>query len=243
MNALTLEELDNIRKVTGNQQLNGKIFNLTPGQWAPAELSDVYLANFVVRNSDYAKHPERLKRILRIIDYLTKNNLTGSEPIMYYRVIELSKYLYQDRDQIGDFSWMIKQPEFTKTLFVFNDEEEHYKYYWEFRAGNKFYYMACESGPDSASVRPQQCETTPRSYGIPTNKNGVGYSDLSVVKAELDKALTGLKIMLMRGDYDRVAMSMDDDGLIADEGKNLSLEVRKYITDGIYNVVKTVNES
>ena len=74
------------------------------------------------------------------------------------RVIK-SKYGGADKD--GDFGWMIRQPQYDRTLFLFNDNEG------EFLAHHGGGTHNCGDGGGNAIIRPYQCRIPQRALGIP----------------------------------------------------------------------------
>lgn len=108
----------------------------------------------------------------------------------------------------GDFSYMIQQPEFSDTLFVFNDNEEQFCSYMNGdRTG-----IACTRGGGNAIIRPYQCLTIPRAVGIPTGVAGKGYEQLdSRVCKIIDQAIERIKNLISSGFYSEIMFSKDSD--------------------------------
>lgn len=56
--------------------------------------------------------------------------------------IKLVPSIFSGRNKLGDFSWMIKQPEYNDALFIFNDNQE------------AFYGKLKRKGCGNAVIRP-----------------------------------------------------------------------------------------
>lgn len=107
----------------------------------------------------------------------------------------------------GDFQWMIEQPEYDRTLFVFNDNEEQFLAYM-----NGDYSRASMKGGGNAVIRPYQYSCPiPRAAGIPTGADGIGYDVLdNRVRAIIDQAIDGrIGTMLASGLYSEIVFSKD----------------------------------
>ncbi len=84
--------------------------------------------------------------------------------------------------QVGDFEFMLNQPEYERTLFIFNDNEE------QFDAFVNGQSSGFSRGGGNAAIRPFRKLTPPRAAGVPTGKSGRGYSSLDEpTKAKLIK--------------------------------------------------------
>ena len=114
--------------------------------------------------------------------------------------------VFTDYGKWGDWGWMQKDPAWAHTLFVFNDNEEQFDAY---RQGLDFGYAP---GVGNALARPWRKFNPPKSAGIPTGKNGSGYSVLDdATKEKIDQALTIVGILLRSFYYDRLVFSSDED--------------------------------
>lgn len=138
--------------------------------------------------------------------------------------------VFKHSNTIGDFSWMILQPEFQNYLFIFNDNTESFPN--NYPTLDK---INCEKGGGNAAIRPYQCVKPPKSKGIPTGSltNG-GFTSLTPnVKNIIDIALSQIKDILSNYKYDGIiysATSMQND-LLGTGIFNVGLDVRTYITD------------
>ena len=146
------------------------------------------------------------------------------------RVIK-SRHVSDGKD--GDFGWMIRQPQYDRTLFLFNDNEG------EFLAHHGGGSHTCGTGGGNAIIRPYQCRTPQRALGIPTGTydKGIhhkGYSRLDDhVVGILDLAFARLDELLASGRYDSVAFSWDDDTKLGGKIFNTAQPVRDHIVERI----------
>jgi hypothetical protein len=139
--------------------------------------------------------------------------------------ISVIRSIYRGPGALGDYLWMINQPEFARALFVFNDNEEQFDAYL---AGEAFGF---DAGGGNAAIRPLRKLLPPRAAGIPTGKNRRGYSALdTATKTKIDAALAVVDALLKTGDYDQVVVSRDKDSETLGTGTfKVALEVRDYI--------------
>lgn len=139
------------------------------------------------------------------------------------------KSVFEEVGEDGDFGWMIEQPRYARSLFIFNDNES------QFNAFHKGSPSGVSPGAGNAIIRPFQGAKPQRAAGIPTGDSGEGYSQLSPqVTQVIEQAIMYIKQLLASGDYDEVVFSYDS--------KNDTLgcgifeahpTVRKYIFDAI----------
>jgi hypothetical protein len=117
--------------------------------------------------------------------------------------------IYQGADQVGDFRWMIEQPEYDDVLFIFNDNEEQF---WAHH-DNPDSHAGCARGGGNAAIRPYQCQSPPRAAGIPTGAAGEGYARLTPQTQQvIDEALASIRALLATGRYRWVIYSADKSG-------------------------------
>ena len=125
---------------------------------------------------------------------------------------------------LGDFRWMIEQPEFADCLFVFNDNDSQFRSHQQ-RLGTEH---VCHAGGGNASIRPYQCVQPPRAMGIPTGDDG-GYRALDAhAKSVIDEAIAYLGELLATGRYHRVVFSWDS--------------ARETLGTGIFDVAREVTD-
>ena len=140
-------------------------------------------------------------------------------------VIKVNRSVYRSAGVLGDYLWMINQPEFARALFIFNDNEEQFD---AFVGGKASGFTA---GGGNAAIRPLRKHVPPRSAGVPTGKHGRGYSALDAsTKAKIDEALAVIDELLNTGDYDQIVISASKDGNTLGTGIfQVATEVRDYI--------------
>ena len=98
---------------------------------------------------------------------------------------------FSGHGKVGDFEWMIEQPEYERTLFIFNDNEE------DFDAFVNGQSSGFSRGGGNAVIRPFRKESPPRAAGVPTGKSGRGYSSLDEqTKAKIDQAIAVIADLL-----------------------------------------------
>lgn len=96
----------------------------------------------------------------------------------------------------GDFSWMIEQPDYLNTLFVFNDNEE------------QFLHGPNTRGGGNAVIRPYKDMKRPHSWGVPTGDSRGGYSELTPRVAHLvDRAVEEIYALCQQYGYTTVIYS------------------------------------
>ncbi len=78
----------------------------------------------------------------------------------------------------GDFGWMIRQPKWQHSLFIFNDNKgQSHAFLAQVASGHIApSSSACQAGGGNAVIRPFQCQTPQRAAGVPT---GPGYLSLT----------------------------------------------------------------
>ena len=129
----------------------------------------------------------------------------------------------------GDFSWMSRQAEHEKTLFIFNDNEE------QFRAFVRGDSLGFSEGDGNAKIRPLRGLKPPRAAGVPTGSRGGGYSRLDEsTKKVIDESLSVIQELLNSGDYERMVFSKDKNSATIGTGIFIvSPEVKTYIYDAL----------
>ena len=128
----------------------------------------------------------------------------------------------------GDFGWMIEQPQYARSLFVFNDNEAQFE---DFHANKP---SGLRAGGGNAIIRPYQKGVQPRAAGIPTG-NGSGYTQLDAhVLNVIDMAIDHIKNLLASGDYDELIYSYDPNGNTLGSGiYEIDFSVRDYIFNSL----------
>ena len=131
---------------------------------------------------------------------------------------------FTERGTVGDFRWMIEQPDYDDCLFLFNDNEGQFRAH-RASAGSGH---RCSAGGGNATIRPYQCQLPPRALGIPTGECG-GYTELDErTRSVIDEAIAQLDVLLATGRYERVVYSWDS--------------ARKTLGTGIFEVAPEVTD-
>jgi len=171
-------------------------------------------------------------------------------------MIKVIKSQFVKSGVVGDFSYMIEQPEHQGTLFVFNDNEEQFLAH--FLAVDNPYGAAsmgigqltlatdadpCSSGGGNAAIRPYQCAPHRRAVGVPTGSyrhqhaGEPGYASLDArVRQMVDFSLTQIDGMLASGRFSSLAFSYNPETKLGGRIFNTAQEVRDYIVAELLRV-------
>lgn len=151
-------------------------------------------------------------------------------------MIEVITSKYVADGQPGDFSWMITQPKYAQTLFIFNDNEG--QFYTHFRGGPH----TCSPGGGNAAIRSYQCQAEPQAAGIPTGTyapgpHHEGYSSLDdqVLRA-IGDAMSQIDSLLSTGRYTHLAFSWSDETKLGGKIFTTAQVVRDHIVEQIFAV-------
>ena len=118
--------------------------------------------------------------------------------------MRIRKSVFKGSGCHGDFGWMIQQPEFARSLFVFNDNESQFNAFHEGKPSG------LSAGGGNAIIRPYQGSKPQRAAGVPTGDSR-GYQELSPqIKQTIDRAIEYIKELLNSGDYDELVFSYDN---------------------------------
>jgi hypothetical protein len=141
--------------------------------------------------------------------------------------MEVIGTVFNGAGQVGDFRWMIEQPEYADALFIFNDNEEQFRAYRRNR-GDRF---GCAPGGGNAAIRPYRCTDPVRAAGIPTGADRIGYVHLtSEIREVIDDAFSVVRELVATGHYNRVIYSAaDDSGQLGTGIFNVATDVKEYI--------------
>lgn len=146
--------------------------------------------------------------------------------------ITLIPSVYKGPGKYGDFEWMIRQPEYDKVLFIFNDNEE------------SFLRSSGAKGKGNAVIRPSSIGDAPRSAGIPTGyyvkgKINHGYTSLSDGRAKkiIDLSITKIRNLLATGRYDTVMYSGNSNGELGSSIFVIGSDVKEYIVKELQKLV------
>jgi hypothetical protein len=135
---------------------------------------------------------------------------------------------YTSPNTYGDFKWMIKQPEYSDALFIFNDNEEHHE--------------TDKQGLGNAVIRPWNkygSAEIPRSAGIPTGtlKKG-GYNMLTnSVQNVIDDAIIEIKELIQNYNYSTIYYSVGSNGKLGTSLFYVNQNVINYIDEQINNFI------
>jgi hypothetical protein len=149
---------------------------------------------------------------------------------------------YNGANKPGDFTWMLQQKAYARTLFVFNDNEGQSD---AFFAGDRRTIAAdmtdtgCGKGKGNGAIRPFQCDTPPRAAGIPTGSyatgKGVGYETITPhVKGKIDRSINHIRALVNTGNYDVVLFSQANGyRIIGGKIFETSDQVKSYIFESL----------
>jgi len=162
--------------------------------------------------------------------------------------------IFKGRGKLGDFNWMIKQPEYQESLFIFNDHEEASNSYlknWisgnDITRQNELQGEGCLAGGGNAVIRPYRCNIQdpwyPRSAGLPTGRyirgrGGHGYTTVAEAEAGAQNAMTFITSLVNTGRYRQVYYSAGADGLLGHSIFQIAPEVRKYFTNFLLSLAR-----
>ena len=136
--------------------------------------------------------------------------------------------VYAGPGEVGDFTWMLAQPEFDDAFFVFNDNEQ------QFRAhqSDPTDPAGCGPGLGNGAIRPWQCADPPRAGGVPTGTGGVGYAALTPeVRSIVDEAVAAIRGTVAAHGYRRVFYSSDGHGSLGAGTFQVADDVKAYIVE------------
>ncbi len=146
--------------------------------------------------------------------------------------IELIPTQYTGRNKYGDYDYMIKQPNYDDSLFIFNDNEEAYLTKYKIKGGG------------NAIIRPYRYSNPPRAAGIPTGtrkSRDQGYKVLDAkTKNVIDAAIKDIKTLLDTGKYKRVFYSAGKDGGLGTAIFVVCEDVKVYIVDELRKLTSYV---
>lgn len=143
----------------------------------------------------------------------------------------------------GDFNWMLKQPQWKDSLFIFNDNEAQSEEFLAQVAGSNIdpSSNACQAGGGNAVIRPYQCQTPPRAAGVPT---GPGYETLTPhAQSQIDNATAWIGTLLGSGRYTEViySASSNDPTVLGHGIFRVGDDVLRYIPAQLQRIVDRAN--
>ena len=175
-----------------------------------------------VYNSDNRNFNMMKERDLTVFD----NN---NKKLIKNKNFEINKHIkgivYKNKNEYGDFDWMIKSGQYENVLFLFDDNLEYYKTsipergILELRKYNEY------------GLYPNVC-----SAGIIMGKSfNHNFDKLDEVnKRNIDISINNIKKLILQNNYKELYFSSDEEGLIKINYKYSNLEVINYATEQIY---------
>lgn len=171
-------------------------------------------------------------------------------------MIKVIKSQFIESGIVGDFEFMIKQPEYCQTLFVFNDNEEQFLSHL---LANDNPYGAvqlklspmpqnpggnpCSEGGGNAAIRPYQCAPHRRAVGIPTGNyqpkspHHMGYSSLDGhVRQMVSYSMLQIEAMLASGRFTALAFSYSPETKLGGRIFKTAQTVRDFIVEELLRV-------
>ncbi len=135
---------------------------------------------------------------------------------------------YVKRGQVGDFDWMIQQPNYKNSLFIFNDNEEH--------------HMSMRRGGGNAVIRPYNrynpSVINPLSAGIPTGTMLRGGYDFLTSENQkvIDDAINEIIELIKLHEYDSIYYSVGPDNVLGTGLFKVDKSVIEYIDKKIHEL-------
>lgn len=164
--------------------------------------------------------------------------------------VEVVPLTFTGAGKVGDFGWMITQPEYQSDLFIFNDNEESNEQYRSRIMDNNTDVInqngACLAGGGNAIIRPYRClhgrKDRPQSAGLPTGFRPInefnmrGYQSLDEASKGATWAMNYITSLVKSGQYHRVYFSVDDKGILGQGIFAIDPQVRVYFTNFLLNL-------
>ena len=129
------------------------------------------------------------------------DDLETNFTILDKKHIKVSWSVFDGCSKMGDFNWEIINNIEPRTLYIFNDNEEHHTTSI-IGGGNAVIRRYNELGYQNTNF------TYPRSAGVCTGKLSQGYKQLDkIVKQKIDDCISEIKIILKTDNYDCIKYS------------------------------------
>lgn len=141
--------------------------------------------------------------------------------------MEVIGTVFTKRNKYGDFLFMLKDPEYADSLFIYNENTE------------LFISKSRKRGAGNAVIRPFRFTEPPRSSPIVTGTLREGGFDglTDEVKALIDAGIEEIKNKIKEWGFKRVFYSAEvENGIIGQNIFVIGYEVRKYITDRLHEL-------
>lgn len=152
---------------------------------------------------------------------------------------QIYSVMFIGENKIGDFNWMIKQPIYNNSLFIFNDNTMCFP---------KTSSCYCSSGGGNAIIRNYQCSGPKQlAAGIPTGST-TGFSSLTervdnkYAENFIDEAILRIQSLIQKNKYDNIFYSGDSDGSLGTGIFNVDKSVISYITTKIHSLGKYMGD-
>lgn len=133
----------------------------------------------------------------------------------------------------GDFTWMIEQPKYKNSLFIYNDNEE------------SFLSKTNKAGGGNAAIRPYSKLIPPRAAGIPTGSlKNHGYIKLtSKVRKIIDSSIENIISIIEEYPHiNQIICSSDSYGNLGTGIFNVGEDVKTYILTQLRTVVNMFHD-
>lgn len=216
------------------------------GQY-PEEVIDLYIASQIVQKKiaipkGYNINALNTDQFLQVAQLFglpltdTPHNRSRASRIIRLLSPKVVPYIFRGPGKVGDFYWMIQQPQYENTLFLYNDNQEQFLQFMKYLSDPSQKEDSCDAGGGNAIIRPYQCVNPPRAAGIPTGTSlEGGYTNLEQAKPVIDLAFDRIEQLLQTGLYREIAYSAGADGrslgtVIFAPSKN----VKEYIQNKIW---------
>jgi len=142
--------------------------------------------------------------------------------------VKVESIQFKKLNEYGDFNWMIKQPEYSDVLFIYNDDVENKESF--------------KNGKGNAIIRPFNKYNPkilkPRSAGIPTGSLKLGgFKELNdKTKEIIDDAIQIIRDIILKYNYNTVMYSGKKNDIIGSNIFVINEYVKDYITQQIQNL-------
>ena len=136
--------------------------------------------------------------------------------------------IYKNKEEYGDFNWMIETGDYKNTLFIFDDNVDEYNKNIEDIKDNglsnirKYNEFGTYAKISSAGII----------MGSSFN-NGFSVFDNNV-KNIIDRSITDIKRTIIENNYNEIYFSSDENGDIKPSYYNVSKDIIKYVSEQIF---------
>lgn len=233
------------------------LVDVSPGVTVPDPLADLYIANKLFRRGiilpadlnydDLATiAPEyyfQVAGLLYLPNQYNQGNVDRARRILGYLIVMTHQppqtYIvgvpFNGQERYGDFNWMIRDPKYQDSLFIFNDVQDAFLAF--INNVNNPPPGACNSGGGNSIIRPFQCANPPRAAGIPTGVPRQGYQNLETARPFIDRAIARIRQLVETQRYDRVFYSTEaDEYTLGTAGLRVSPDVKNYIVTQLRSI-------